>query len=228
MCGRFGLFSSPAKIAEHWQLKPPLLPLHNTPRYNIAPGQKILAIRGKRQPVLLSWGLIPHWAKDKKIGFRLINARGETIWNKPAFRDSARARRCLIPTDTFYEWKKTDEGKKPYAIRMESGQLFAMAGLWDFWMDKNSGKVIESCTIITTTACTNLKEIHQRMPAIITPEHYDLWLGSPDSRLAILAKLLVTRNDLNFKTTPISRQINRPENDSPDLLKPVHSTPPDS
>lgn len=227
MCGRFALFSSPAKIAGHWHLDPSLFEPFFTPRYNISPGQKILAVRSNRRPVLLRWGLIPGWAKDTKIGYRLINARAETLWEKPAFRRSVSTRRCLIPADIFFEWEKSSEGKQPYAIGMNTGQLFAMAGLWDSWVDKNTGEVIESCTIITTSANANLEKIHGRMPAIVSPENYDLWLGEKKHPAADIGNLLNIRNDMNFAITPVSRRINQPQNDDPAVLEPIHPMPSD-
>ncbi|RLB70449.1 MAG: hypothetical protein DRH04_03580 [Deltaproteobacteria bacterium] len=222
MCGRFALFSSPASIVDHLHLDSVQLPAGFTPRYNIAPGQEILVIRNNQQPALLRWGLIPGWAKDEKIGYRLINARAETLWEKPAFRRAASARRCLIPADLFYEWEKTADGKQPYAIRMKTGRLFAMAGVWDAWTDRNTGEVIESCTIITTAAVGSLKKIHGRMPLIVPPEHYAVWVESADYPNVDFQNLLKVSTTFAFELTPVGRRLNRPENDDPTILEPAN------
>ena len=221
MCGRFALFSSPARIAGHFHFDPARLPSGFIPRYNIAPGQEILAVRNSGQPAWLRWGLIPGWADDAKIGYRLINARSETLWEKPAFRRAARSRRCLIPADAFYEWEKTADGKQPHAVRMKTVQVFAMAGVWDAWTDKNTGEVIESCSIITTTATGGLEKIHARMPVIIPPDHYTAWIENTSCPTRDFENLLKINKTFAFDLTPVSRRLNRPENDDPTLLEPA-------
>jgi len=221
MCGRFALFSSPARIAEHLHLDPATLPSSLLPRYNIAPGQEILVVRGNRQPAQLRWGLIPGWADNTKIGYRLINARSETLWEKPAFRRAATARRCLIPADAFYEWEKTADGKQPHAVRMKTGRLFVMAGVWDAWTDRNTGEVIESCSIITMAAAGGLEKIHGRMPVIIPPEHYTAWIENANYPIKDFENLLKINKTFTFDLTPVSRRLNQPGNDGPTLLEPA-------
>ncbi len=224
MCGRFALFSPPARIADHLHLDPTQVQSKFIRCHNITPGQEILVVRDSRQMARLRWGLVPGWAKDVKIGYRLINARAETLWKKPAFRRAARTRRCLIPADAFYEWEKTADGKQPYAVRMKTGRLFAMAGVWDAWTDKNTGEVVESCSIITTAAVGSLKKIHRRMPVIIPPNYYTTWIENTSYPNADFNDLLKTSKTFDLELTPVSRRLNHPENDDPTLLEPVRST----
>jgi putative SOS response-associated peptidase YedK len=177
MCGRFGLRVSPKLVAKQFRLvEEPTLLL----RYNIAPTQLVAAVRKKpdaaeRKLDILRWGLVPFWAKDLKIGNRLINARAETVSKKPAFRASFRQKRCLIPADGFYEWKHLEKRKQPYFVRLRDRGLLAFAALWDHWKGPEH-EIIESCTIITTDSNELIRPIHERMPVILGPSDYDLWL----------------------------------------------------
>ena len=182
MCGRFTLSTPPEGISDHFDLEaaPELVP-----RFNIAPGQAVATVSvpdPQRGSILQlrRWGLIPSWAKDERIGNRQINARVETVAEKPAFRDAVRRRRCLVPVDGFYEWSGAASPKQPYYIGIEGRALFAFAGLWERWRNP-SGRVIESCTLLTTEANEVLSELHSRMPVIVDPESYALWLD-PDVR----------------------------------------------
>ncbi|PSB54255.1 hypothetical protein C7B61_22460, partial [filamentous cyanobacterium CCP1] len=180
MCGRFTLSQSAEALAIAFDLEevPPV-----PPRYNIAPTQPIAVVRSlthssttsERELTYLSWGLVPSWAKDPKIGTKLINARAETLAEKPSFRAAFKRRRCLIVADGFYEWHRTPEGKQPYYFHLQDHQPFAFGGLWEHWENGN-GDVIESCAIITTAANEVLSPIHDRMPVILEPKGYDLWL----------------------------------------------------
>ncbi|QSR87659.1 SOS response-associated peptidase [Candidatus Methylacidiphilum infernorum] len=188
MCGRFSLHTSPRVIQQVFKLDS--LP-DITPRYNIAPSTPILAIRkkeGKNDAALLRWGLVPHWAKEQKSGYSLINARAETLCSKPAFRESFKKRRCLIPADGFYEWQSVDGKKTPWYITLPDLPLFAFAGLWDSW--RSPEQSVESCTIIVTEACEKLRPIHPRMPAILAPADYERWLqptaGEEEKDLCLL------------------------------------------
>jgi putative SOS response-associated peptidase YedK len=177
MCGRYTLTTPAPKLAEHFQLD--TVP-NLTPRYNIAPTQLVAIVRavppGKRELTLARWGLVPSWAADVKIGNRLLNARAETVADKPAFRNAFRGRRCLIPADGFYEWQPLAGRKKqPYHIRLKDAEPFALAGLWERWTSPD-GSPLESCTILTTEANDLARPIHDRMPVILPPEAYDLWL----------------------------------------------------
>ena len=175
MCGRFALDAPSKNLTHHFKLKQAVT---LEPRYNIAPSQSVVIIRESANTQKLStvrWGLIPHWAREEKIGYRLINARAETVAEKPSFRDAFRSRRCLIPATGFYEWKHEGRMKQPYFIQMKDGDLFAMAGIWETWQSPN-GKTIESCAIITTEANTIVGQIHDRMPAILPVQNYNSWL----------------------------------------------------
>ena len=179
MCGRFTLRTPASELAQMFAL---LDVAELIPRYNIAPTQPVLTVRHHEQNRILSsarWGLVPFWAKDLKIGARMINARSETIATKPAFRAAFKKRRCLIPADGFYEWERLSSKKKqPWLMEMQNGQPFAFAGLWETWRPNkdDDSETIESCTIITTTANSVLADLHERMPVILAESDYDLWL----------------------------------------------------
>ena len=184
MCGRFLLSKSPEEIAR-WFVTRNATP-NSQPHYNIAPTHDVLAVRfnpetKERTLDALRWGLVPYWAKDVKIGYSLINAKAETVAEKPAFREAFKSRRCLITADGFYEWKKLDaKAKQPYAITMKDRSLFGFAGLWERWKDKASGEVVRSCTIITTTPNEVCAPIHDRMPVILDPTNYGKWIGEEE------------------------------------------------
>ena len=223
MCGRFGLWASPRQVADHFQLQKQL-PL--TPRYNIAPSQEILAVgqdrEGKRKAASLRWGLVPRWATDTSTGYKLINARAESIFTKPTFRAAAKKRRCLIPASCFFEWKRSEEGpKQPYCIMPKQGVLFSFAGLWETWENKATGQKIHSCSIVTTRANDAVQQLHDRMPVVITEDNYDLWLDrnlqDPDS----LRHLLEPIPGQRLKIYKVGLEVNNPANDSEEIIKPV-------
>ena len=175
MCGRYAITTAPEAIRQLFgYLEQPNFP----PRYNVAPTQPVPIVRmveGKRQLALVRWGLIPAWVKDPR-GFSLvINARGESVLDKPAFRNAMKYRRCLFPADGFYEWKREGERKRPYFVRLKSGQPMAFAGLWESWMGPN-GEEMETAAIVTTAASRSIAHIHDRMPVIVPPEAFDFWL----------------------------------------------------
>jgi putative SOS response-associated peptidase YedK len=191
------------------------------PRYNAAPTQRMPVVRivdDKRELALLRWGLIPSWAKDPKIGNSLINARGETVAEKPAFRSAFKARRCLVLVDGFYEWRKLPGGgKQPYRITMADGSPFAFAGLWERW-DKGD-EPLETFTIITTTANELVVPIHDRMPVILDPADYDAWLESPDT--AIPMALIQPYPARRMSAYPVSTRVNSPRNDDAAVIERV-------
>ena len=193
-------------------------------RYNIAPGQNITAIANTHEPRAdtFKWGLIPAWAKDHKIGNRLINARGETLAEKPSFRTAYKKQRCLIPATGFYEWRRNGRTKTPMHIAFKSGAPFAFAGLWDVW-HAPTGERIQSCTIITTEPNDLMAAIHNRMPVILPADAYDAWLA-PEERTD-LRELLVPYTAREMIAHPVSTLVNSPRNDTPDCLKP--SLPPE-
>jgi putative SOS response-associated peptidase YedK len=212
MCGRYTLTTSVDVLAEEFEITS-LLP-EVPARYNVAPTQEVAAVLvddDERHLEMLKWGLIPSWADDPSMGSRMINARSETAAEKPSFRGAFKKRRCLIVADGFYEWQKVNGGKQPYYIRMEDGSPFAFAGLWESW-DKY-GEEIRSCTILTTEANHLVGEVHHRMPVILPPENYEVWLD-PDMREAEpLLDLLRPYPDEEMEAYPVSRFVNSPSND---------------
>ena len=216
MCGRYALTSPPDVIAERFGLAwaPDI-----TPHYNIAPAQMIPVVRNAeegRELAMLKWGLIPSWAKDASIGTRLINARGATLGDKPAFRDAYRHRHCLVPADAFYEWKQISGRKQPYCIRMRDQTVFGMAGLWERWKDPD-GQVVETCTIVTVDANALVGELHDRMPLILAPGDYDAWLSTETKEVA-LPRAVPVEDMLYY---PVSPMVGNVRNDVPACLIPI-------
>lgn len=210
MCGRFQLTASPEDIAEHFQLS--RLPNYQS-SYNIAPSQKILNIveldDGSRKAVNLFWGLVPSWSKDSKNSSHLINARMETIQEKPSFRSAFKHRRCLIPADGFYEWERRN-GKQAFHIHREDRQPFAFAGLWEQWQHET--ETLYSCTIITTAANALMQPIHERMPVIISPDSYQDWLDKTANADDVYG-FLDNQAYSNMVTTPVGDWVNNPRHD---------------
>ena len=193
------------------------------PRYNIAPTQPIAIVRlvdGKRQFALVRWGLLPSWVKDPKNFTLLINARGESAIDKPAFRAAMKRRRCLIPADGFYEWQKAGERKRPFYVRAKSGAPLAFAGLWETWTGPN-GEELDTAAIVTTTANRTLAPIHERMPVILAPEAFDLWLNSNEVDATTASALIAPAPDGLLEAYEISTAVNRTANDNPKLLESV-------
>ncbi len=220
MCGRYTLIRLEALLDKFpWLARaaPDLLP-----RYNIAPTQPLLAIASDHpdQFTHLHWGLIPSWAKDRAIGNRMINARAETLTEKPAFRTALQRRRCLIPADGFYEWQPDPASKRktPMYIQMKDQKPFAFAGLWDTWQDP-AGSALRSCTIITTTTNSLMATIHDRMPAILPHTHYRDWLDLEKPEPAALVKLLAPYPADEMQATPISSYVNIPKNEGPRCIE---------
>jgi putative SOS response-associated peptidase YedK len=217
MCGRYTLSARRLHRLEE-RLHTTFADL--TPRYNIAPSQEVPVIRKAEDGyalVMARWGLIPSWAKDPKTGYRMINARAETVAEKPAFRSAFRHRRCLIPADGMYEWRQTNGHKTPYYICMQDRQPFAFAGLWEHWQG-GSDEAIESCSIIVTEANTLIQPIHDRMPVILSPEDYRLWLDPTITKAEPLQALLRPYPAEAMEAYPVSARVNSPKNDAPDLL----------
>jgi putative SOS response-associated peptidase YedK len=227
MCGRFAFFSPREAIVQFFGVA---FAGEISPHYNISPTQLVPAVRvaaQRRRLDLLYWGLIPHWAKDKKMASRTINARAETLVEKPSFRSAFKRRRCLILADGYYEWQAREGGKQPYFLHRADRQPFAMAGLWESWRDPAAAAPpdsapLESCTIITTGAAESIRAIHDRMPAILTPENYDLWLDPAIEDNSRLQPLLLTPSH-DIEATAVSRRVNSPRNDGPELLTRVDS-----
>jgi len=222
MCGRFTLTIDPTHLQEAFPWAVILDDL--TPRYNVAPSQLVAVIpnTGDNTLSLYKWGLIPSWSKDPSIGDRMINARAESLAEKPSFRNAYRRRRCLILTDGFYEWKQSPgmKSKQPIYIRLIDDRPFAFAGLWEIWKSPE-GPEVRSCTIITTQPNSLLESIHNRMPVILPPNAYSSWLAPEDRQPAQLNDLLIPYPSSEMITFPVSRMVNSPQVDTPDLIKPV-------
>ena len=224
MCGRYELHTHPAALALLFGLPHP--PAIN-PRYNIAPTQDVPVIRrtraGVRVLALVRWGLVPRWAKDPSIGVRMINARSETLADKPAFRMALRHHRCLVPADGFYEWMpRASGGKQPMHVGMQDGAPFAMAGLTERWLSPE-GEVLDTCTIVTTQANALLAPVHDRMPVIIAPEHYARWLEAAGDDVA---DLFAPYPAQAMAFHPVSTRVNAVRNDDAALIEEVATTTP--
>jgi putative SOS response-associated peptidase YedK len=228
MCSRFTL-TRIESLAELFQLAGllHLEPLTLEPRFNVAPSQLVAAVRydiekGTKELAELRWGLIPSWADDPKIGYKLINARAESVAQKPAFRAAFKKRRCLIPADGYFEWQKQGSKKQPYYFRRQDGKPFAFAGLWERWDKSPAGQPpLESCTIITTEANALTQPIHDRMPVILQPNDYATWLDPALQDPAVLVPLLrpLAGDELTFY--PVSTRVNSPKNDEPACVVPL-------
>lgn len=220
MCGRFALKSPPAKLVERFGLDEYV---DFTPRYNIPPGTDIPVIRqspeGKRVLHLLRWGLVPHWAKDPSIGNKLSNARGESVAEKPSFRDAFRLRRCLIPADGFYEWKTDGKVKQPYFISLKSGETLAMGGLWESWR-RPDGELLRTACIITTGPNEVMKPIHDRMPVILRTEDWQTWLAAP---VEAIQHLVSPYEADAMQVWPVDRRVSRTVDDDAGLIEPIAS-----
>jgi len=223
MCGRYKLSRRKQVVEEYFDTVSGEEDW--VPRYNIAPTQPIPVIhQHPREPVLelslMRWGLIPSWAKDASGAARMINARSETAATKPAFRDALKSRRCLIPADGFYEWAKTGKTKQPYCFEINDGQLFAFAGIWDRWRDP-SGQWVKSCSILTTTPNAVTSPVHDRMPVILDPDAYELWLDPGLTKVAAASDLLKPYDARLMRCYPISARINHVANDDEECARPV-------
>jgi putative SOS response-associated peptidase YedK len=221
MCGRYSFSPEIQQIIQKFKIDE--ITFEYTPRYNIAPGQlipAILAHESKNRLGQLKWGLIPYWAKDEKIAFKTINAKAETVHEKPAFKHAFKRKRCIIPADGFYEWKKTESGKQPMRITMKSGEPFGMAGLFDSWTAPDGTKV-HTCTIITTRPNELVGEIHDRMPVILRPEDEAIWLDREKQDLELLQSLLVPYPAEEMRAYPVSPLVGNVKNDSVECIKEV-------
>ena len=217
MCGRFAFYSPAEATAALFNVSGTL---DMKPRYNIAPTQYVAAIRNDEDEnaelTSFRWGLVPFWAKDPSIGNRMINARAETVTEKPSFRNAYKRRRCLILADGFYEWHTEDGVKSPWFISLANGEPFAFAGLWENWTSKESGEVLETTTIVTTEANDYLRQLHHRMPVVLEPGSAARWLDGDMEYLGDYAA-----NVPEFQAWPVDRKVNNARNEAPDLIDPA-------
>lgn len=222
MCGRYTVSSPGDVVAEVFSLD---APSELAARYNVAPTQRVPVVRvpatgAPRELAMVRWGLVPAWAKDPEIGNRLINARAETVAEKPAFRGPFKRQRCLVVADGFYEWQAEGRRKQPWLFRRRDGRPFGIAGLWSRWADPAAGD-LESCTLITTTPNTVLASVHDRMPAILAPEQFAIWLDPAVGDAAQLLPLLRPAPDHLLEGFPVGLAVNNPAHDRPDCVAPL-------
>jgi putative SOS response-associated peptidase YedK len=220
MCGRFALFASGEELRQRY----PMVDIPELePRYNVAPTQQVAALRATdsgRALSMLRWGLVPSWATDVSIGYKLLNARAETVAEKPSFRSAFKKRRCVVPASGYYEWQKTGaRNKLPHFIRPRDGGLFSFAGLWESWHDPH-GEIIESCTIVTTEANAVTRPVHDRMPLILDPSAEALWLDA-GAETASLHALLVPYPDAKLEVIPVNPWVSNARNQGPRCLEPA-------
>ena len=225
MCGRY---TRKEQIEALLEVLKAVIQCDLKPRFNIAPSQMVACVRNvpeneHRECVLMKWGLIPSWAKDPSIGNKMINARAETVAEKPSFRKAFRHHRCLVIADGFYEWKREGKAKQPYYIRFKDSRPFAFAGLWESWKDpsQEDGSPIDSCTIITTEANEFMQSIHHRMPVILKPTNYDQWLDPAIQDASILTSMLEPHPSDEMEAFPISTRVNNPRFDSQECIEPA-------
>ncbi|RST60186.1 SOS response-associated peptidase [Siminovitchia terrae] len=224
MCGRFTLTASFDEIIDRFDIEQMIDESLYSPNYNVAPSQSVVAVindGSKNRLGFLRWGLIPPWAKDIKIGYKMINARAETLTEKPSFRSPYKNKRCLILADSFYEWKRHDDKTKtPMRIKLKSNNLFAMAGLWETWQSP-SGEPIHSCTIITTKPNKLVEDIHDRMPVILKPEEESIWLDKTIKDTDYLNHLLTPLPENLMEAYKVSELVNSPKNNSIELIREI-------
>lgn len=219
MCGRFTLFTNIEEIIDRFDIQAAFNDEYHS-SYNVAPTHSVLSVINdgtKNRLGYLRWGLIPSWAKDEKIGYKMINARSETIAEKVSFKNAYKNKRCLILADSFYEWKKTPERKIPMRIKLKSNAPFGMAGLWESWKSPNG--MIYSCTVITTTPNELMTSIHDRMPVILRPEDEEIWLDSSIHDTEYLKQFLKPIDSQYMEAFEVSSNVNSPKNNAPHLIE---------
>lgn len=226
MCGRYSLIAGADQLALRFDFEAAALDL--APNFNVAPTQSVLTVTAvaaaaaaegpHHEAALMRWGLIPSWAKDKSIGYRMINARAETVAERPSYRTALQRRRCLVIADGFYEWQREGKARRPMRITLRSGEPFAFAGLWETWRDPD-GDLIRSCTIITTTPNDLVSSIHDRMPVILPPDLEPLWLDPDVKDSAILSNILAPYPAEEMQAYEVSSLVNSPKNNTPDVIR---------
>lgn len=233
MCGRYVSATPPDELARYFGAAPADLEQVLEPRYNVAPTDDVFVVFERdhaRQLAVFTWGLVPRWAKDPKIGSRMINARAEGLADKNAFRFAFERKRCIVPADGFYEWRRTGGSgtksqKQPMFIHRADGAPMAFAGLWESWRAGEDAPVLRTCTIITTTPNAKMASIHDRMPVVLDPERFAMWLDEDNHDLEALGALLVPVDDRAIDLYPVGRDVNKVTNDGPQLIAPVEADP---
>lgn len=224
VCGRYSLFTDYAILIDRFNVEKMAVDEGEyTPSYNVAPSQQIIAIINdghKNRLGTLRWGLIPPWAKDEKIGYKMINARSETVAEKPSFRNAFKKKRCLVVADSFYEWQRKDGEKIPMRIKLKNGEPFAFAALWESWKAPD-GKTVNTCSILTTEANSLMKSIHDRMPVILTKEEEEMWLDPNVEDVERLKGLLKPYKAEEMEAYRVSEEVNSPKNNKPELIEKV-------
>lgn len=224
MCGRYAITTAPEAMRQLFKYREmPDFP----PRYNVAPSQPIPVVRlsdGERQFVLMRWGLIPGFVKDPKSISLLFNARGETVSDRPAFKNAMKRRRCLIPADGFYEWRRDGKSNRPYFVRRKDGGTIAFAGLWETWIGPN-GEELDTATIVTTDASSEIRSIHHRMPVILEPDAWDMWLDTTRVDAQMAQALIAPARDGLLDVYEVSTAVNRAMHDGPELIAPFTAPP---
>lgn len=224
MCGRYSLYADYRTLLDRFGIEESSIEETDyTASYNIAPSQEVLAVVNdgtKNRLGYLKWGLIPPWAKDAKIGYKMINARAETAAEKPSFRHAFKKKRCIILADSFYEWQRTDEGKIPMLVKLKSGEPFAFAGLWESWKSPDR-KTVNTCTILTTGANELMGTIHDRMPVVLSKEGEKIWLDPRIEDPEVLGKLLKPFDSNEMEAYEVSDAVNLPKHNGPELIRKV-------
>lgn len=225
MCGRFAFYSPHEAVVRLFGVADAV---QVEARYNIAPTQFVAAVRAGRDGVrvlgMLYWGLVPSWSKEKSIGARMINARGETLREKPSFRNAYKRRRCLVLADGYYEWQRRGGVKQPYFITFEDGRPFGMAGLWESWRDPAGGESLESCCIVTAAPAPEVAHVHDRMPVIVPLVAHDEWLDPANDAVERLDRLIAPWSGGGLRAQPVSRRVNDARNQGRELVEPLGST----
>ncbi|MGB9692009.1 MAG: SOS response-associated peptidase [Candidatus Sumerlaeaceae bacterium] len=225
MCGRFALVANAQQIAEEFGVPAEAVGAL-APRYNIAPSQPVLAVRERpddaREITHFAWGLVPSWASDPSFGSKMINVRAETAAEKPAFRHAFRRRRCIVPASGFYEWAKTGAVKQPFFFRPRRGQLFGFAGVWEVWNGPH-GEQLETCAILTIPAVEPVRRFHDRMPAILTRDHYAPWLDRHLDDVGVVRSLLIAPPPELLVAYKVSPLVNNPRHDVPECIAPIET-----
>lgn len=224
MCGRYSLYADYSALLERFDIEETTFQEEDyEPNYNVAPSQQVVAVindGSKNRLGLLKWGLIPPWARDEKIGYKMINARAETAAEKPSFRNAFKKKRCLVVADSFYEWQRSDTGKTPMRIKLKSGEPFAFAALWESWKSPD-GKTINSCSILTTKPNELMASIHDRMPVVLTKDAEKIWLDPKVQDPEVLGELLRPFNAEEMEAYEVSEAVNSPKNNGPELIREI-------